>query len=582
MKKLYLVLLGLVISLSVLLPATTSANVNDFTVTNFDSDITLTNEDPQGQARIVENISLVYTDFNHGILRAIPSSYKGHPLQLKVNKITSNTGAPTQFTIDKQNGNEVLKIGDPNKTVTGMQQYTIDYTVDNVITFYNDHDEFYWDINGDQWLQNFSLVKATINLPTGLNLRGQPICYTGGYGSKGSNCTVKQGVGKLEVTTNSALFANQTLTTVIGFDKGYFKAPSLKDDIQDKAPDALKLLIPLLLIGGAGFLLWFNKGRDAKGSGTIVPQYEPPKGMKPISVGTLIDFRLDSKDLTATLIDLAVRKYIKIIEVDTKKLLVFGDKDYNLQLINPDFSKLDAYEVQLLAELFPGAQKDSMVSLKDKAHSLYSAKDSIEESAKKSLTQAGYFKKNPKDYPKAAWSILVLVVVGLVYVGSVLGAWLSAGIFAGAVIYVLFYKNMGARTQTGAIAKDHILGLKMYMETAEKDRINKLQSPNAPYAAPGGPTKTVELYEKLLPYAIALGVEKQWSDKFANLYTAPPDWYQGNFTSFNAGYLAGSISGGMNGAVGSAFTAPSSSGSSGFGGGGFSGGGGGGGGGGGW
>jgi uncharacterized membrane protein len=157
------------------------------------------------------------------------------------------------------------------------------------------------------------------------------------------------------------------------------------------------------------------------------------------------------------------------------------------------------------------------------------------------------------------------------------------GIVAGLLIAIACLAALDARTAKGVAAKEHAQGLKMYLEVAEKDRLQKLQGPDAAYAPKtAGPKKTVELFEKLLPYAMVLGVEKQWAEQFKDLYTSPPDWYSGHWTSFNAGYLAGSLNSGVGSAVSGAFSAPSSSGSSGFGGGGFSGGGGGGGGGGGW
>jgi uncharacterized membrane protein len=142
---------------------------------------------------------------------------------------------------------------------------------------------------------------------------------------------------------------------------------------------------------------------------------------------------------------------------------------------------------------------------------------------------------------------------------------------------------MPARTAKGVAALEQVKGLKLYMETAEKDRMAKLQAPNAPYASNAAePVKTVELFEKLLPYAIVLGVETQWAKQFEALYTSPPDWYGGSWSTFNSVYLVNSISEGVGSAVNTSFSSPKSSSSSGFGGGGFSGGGGGGGGGGGW
>jgi uncharacterized membrane protein len=131
-------------------------------------------------------------------------------------------------------------------------------------------------------------------------------------------------------------------------------------------------------------------------------------------------------------------------------------------------------------------------------------------------------------------------------------------------------------------AKEHAEGLKLYLSVAEKDRLEKLQAPNAVYMPhTNAPEQTVQLFEKLLPYAIVLNVEKEWAKQFEHLYTQQPDWYQGNYTAFNTGYLVGALSGGFSAAVSSSFAPPSSSSGSGFSGG-FSGGGGGGGGGGGW
>src|SRR6185436_564010 len=122
--------------------------------------------DPQGELHIIENIDVDFTAFNHGILRAIPDYYKKHKLELHVNGITSNSGAPTGYTTYGSGGNTVLKIGDAHSTITGKQNYRLDYTIKNVITFYESHDELFWDVNGDQWQQTFNAIWLTIHLPT--------------------------------------------------------------------------------------------------------------------------------------------------------------------------------------------------------------------------------------------------------------------------------------------------------------------------------------------------------------------------------------------------------------------------------
>jgi uncharacterized membrane protein len=583
MRRLKLLLAGISFLVTLGVPAVASANVNDFVINSFRADETLTRNDPQGELRIVEHINLTFSDYNHGILRAIPKSYKHHSLQLHVNSVSSDSGAPAQYTTYNSNGNEVLKIGDPNTTVTGPQQYTIDYTLHNVISFYMDHDELYWDINGDQWQQTFRETTVNVHLPADLKQKRDPICYTGTFNSQAHDCTIYMSGHSIVAGTTKFLNPNETLTIVAGFDKGYFAPFHWYDLVVENLATILKVVVPFGLIGGTAFWLWLKKGRDAKGTGIIVPQYEAPDGLKPMAVGTVADFTVDTRDVTSTIIDLAIRGYIKIIETKVDRALLKDKTDYVLQIVNPDLSGLDKNEFKLMNALFGTPQKDQTVSISQLKNKLYTTTDSVRKDVEQDLTDQGYFRSNPL---KAGRGLLWLAVAGafLVYfAGAALGWAMVIGLVLGAATAFLFGNAMSARTTKGVAAKEHILGIKMYLETAEKDRLEKLQSPNAPYAANAGePVKTVQLYEKLLPYAMVLGVEKQWSRQFESLYTTPPAWYSGgNWSMFNAYYLASSLNDGFGRAVNTAFSPPSSSGSSGFGGGG-AGGGGGGGGGGGW
>lgn len=524
-----------------------------------------------------------FTDNNHGILRAIPESYKGHPLHIHINKITSDTDAPTQYTTSTSNGNEVLKIGDPTTTVTDGQEYTIDYTVKNIISFYPDHDELYWDVNGDQWNQPFASISATVHVAPGLSLWSkQPVCFVGVYGSTSKDCVTT--TNKQIAFSASSLQPQSTLTFVVGFQKGYFHPFTWLDTLLDYKTPILEFVLPILLIGGTGFAWWFKRGRDAKGRGTIIPEYDVPDGLSPLEVGTVADFTVDNRDLTATIIDLAIRKYIRIIESDRKKLLVVKKQVYTLQLLSRDWSGLNIWEQQLLSALFPMPEAIDQVDLAALSTKLNNVAQSIKKSVTADLTSRGYFVSNPSKF--ITIPIFTFIIIGwmALHILNVLPGWLIAGTIIGVVLLAIFYHLMAARTVKGVAAKEHILGLKLYLEVAEKDRIAKLQSPNAPYAAnQAEPSRTVDLFEKLLPYAIVLQVEQQWADKFKDMYTAPPDWYVGShYNAFSAGYLVGSLNSGFAPAVTSAFSSPSSSGGSGFGGGGFAGGGGGGGGGGGW
>lgn len=566
-------------------PKVQALGVNDFIVTDFKADETLTRNDPQGELHIVEH---VYVNFyyNHGLLRAIPDRYKGHSLQLHVNSITSDSGAPTQYTTYDSNGNTVLKIGDPDRIISGQQEYTIDYTLRNVITFYKDHDELYWDVNGDQWRQTFQRVRATLHLPAGLQQDHKPVCYTGGYGSTGHECAVGSDEHTINVATTGPLLPGQTLTFVAGFDKGYFHPSAWYETIGEYSRTLLALLLPILVIGGGSFLYWWRNGRDAKGRGVIIPEYDAPDGLKPLQAGTVADFNVDNRDITATIINLAIRGYLKIIETKEDKRLRKDSVTYTLQLLKADFSGLDAAEVIILKALFDDVSVGALVDLSSMKNKFYKTAESLRKIVEADLTTQGYFRGNPLKTGTGLGSIAILLIFGLGYAGHFMkDSWLPAviGLMASGFIAFVFAALMDARTAKGVAAKEHIMGLKMYLEVAEKDRLEKLQGPQAAYAENAKePQKTVQLFEKLLPYAMVLGVEKQWAEQFKDIYTSPPAWYAGNWATFNAIYLTNNLNSGMNQTVNTAFSAPGSSSSSGFGGGGFSGGGGGGGGGGGW
>ena len=214
-------IIGLVFGIYFLSGSAYAASSSDV-ITSFKSDQTLSRADPQGELRILEDITVKYTSDSHGILRAIPDRYQKHSTRLKINSVTSSTGAPAQYSTYSSGGNTVLKIGSPSVLVNGVQQYRIDYTMQNVISFFGDHDELYWDVNGDQWPQATEAVSVNLHLPSGLQQYRQPICFTGGYGDAAKNCSVTKVGDTINISTTSPLEPNQTLTYVAGFEAGYF------------------------------------------------------------------------------------------------------------------------------------------------------------------------------------------------------------------------------------------------------------------------------------------------------------------------------------------------------------------------
>ena len=440
-------------------PSHARADVNDFTVTSFDADYSLTNEDPQGTLHVIEKISVVFTDNNHGLIRAIPKKYKNQSLKLHINKITSDTQAPTGYSTTTQNDNLIVRIGDPSRTVTGSQEYTIDYTLQNVMTFYQDHDELYWDINGDQWNQPFINAQATIHLPKDLVLTDTR-CYQGAYGSTSQDCSISRAKNEslkdVIVATRHELGPQQTLTAVLAFKKGYFNPVTTTEWINEHLAMLLGTILPPLVVGVWAFRRWWKYGKDVKGRGVIVPEYEPPDNLLPAEAGTIISYKTDPKYISATIIDLAIKKHLVIIERKEKKL--FKDKTiFIFKRLPSNPSQLSGYEQQILTGIFESRPAGTEVELDTLKNKFYATVTKVNKDILLQLTAKKYFPANPANagkYQRVLGGLLCVMAL-------LLHSWASIGLFVAAVISFGLSALMPNRTPKGVVARDAIEGLKL-------------------------------------------------------------------------------------------------------------------------
>lgn len=321
------------------------------------------------------------------------------------------------------------------------------------------------------------------------------------------------------------------------------------------------------------WLRWRKTGRDPKGQGTIVAQFEPPPPDDPKHpdqpgvVGTLIDERADLKDLTASIVDLAVRGYL-VIEELTKKHS-WTPQDYKLTQKKSwyDDSSLQPYEKDLLVEVFGGSDERTLSDLKNK---FYVNAPRIQTKLYDEVVERGYFLINPDKRRKAYYGVgtllLVLGFFGTTFMG------LGIPLLATGFVVMLFGRGAPQRTRSGVLAREHALGFKEYLFRAERYVVRKM---------------TPETFERFLPYAMVFGVEQQWARRFKDIYVdREPTWYRGaSGSTFNAILLANAMTSWSTASSTTMASRPSSSGSggsfssgsSGFSGG-FSGGGGGGGG----
>jgi len=571
---------------AILLPQVAHASVNDFTITNYAIDYTLSRSTESDNRSVLKSIETITANFpaidqNHGIERAIPKDYDGHPVSLTINSVTDQSGAPVNYSTYDSNGNEMIRIGNADTYVHGLNTYVITYTQNDVTKFFKDtnDDEFYWDTNGTEWQVPIDNLSVTLHIDGSLSdkLTGKTACYQGMAGTSAS-CTLRQEGNAYHVFATS-LGGGENMTIAVGFQPHTFG--TYKESLFTKVVRVITIVWFIVLTAGVGILVWVTLkwsswSNRKKEVGTIVPEYTPPREASVTTSASIISG--SAKTFAAQLIDFAVRHYIKIYEIDKK--WVFGSKDYEIEIIR-DIHDLHAEEQEILHDIFSGSTavgaRLQMSSLKNNNSVYMSTLDN-----KKKLNELirGLYGLRVRDETKKKWFIragIVLLILAIVLLNPALLMAAITSFVLGFTLYPL--------TDKGLELYRYLKGLEMYIKVAESDRLKMLQSPEGAEKVgaldPKDPKQLVKLYEKTLPYAILFGQETEWNKQLGAYYEsmgAQPDWYSGN-TAFSA--IA--FSSAMNSfATTSSYTAASSSSSGGSGGGGFSGGGGGGGGGGGW
>ncbi len=312
-----------------------------------------------GSASVEEKIDLVFNGSWHGIHRTIPIEYPGqhgttYKLFLKVNSVTDGDGNALKYDSHITSGYRDLKIYipgavDTNKTVR------ISYTVRNAVRFFDQYDEFYWNVTGNDWQVPIDHSSAFVQLPENAagSLRAQ--AFTGTYGSKERQATSTVNGADVQFETTSPLPIRGGLTVDVYIPSDILHRPGSFTRAIWFVESNPVLLLPVWTFT-VMFGMWWFKGRDPNPGLSVAPMYEPPKDMSPAEAGTLVQDAIHPRDITATLVDLAVRGYVKIEET-VEQGLIFHSKDYVFHLLKPREqwgNDLAAHERVMLENVFQG------------------------------------------------------------------------------------------------------------------------------------------------------------------------------------------------------------------------------------
>lgn len=535
-------------------------------VNNFNEEI---NVQKDGSIEVIEKIDYHFDQPKHGIFRKIPIKYqdkdqKNFTLDLSNIKILDQNNHGVAFQKSESGGDIVLKIGDPNKTVSGDNLYQIFYKVTGVINYFSDHDELYWNVTGNEWEVPIVRVLTKVNLPE--TVKSESVianCFTGQTGSREQNC--QKNIDGRTITFNS----NGNLTIVAGWNKGavaevqknytgntgIFRVPTKLTVIFLLLP----FLIPIISLIFMIRLIRKYGGGIIKHQ-TVVPEFVPPQGLTPAEMGTILDSKVDPKDLTAEIIKFASDGFIRIKEVRGSW---FSQKDYELTALKDLPSSAKPYEKRLFTTIFEGDNKITLTRMKERTNAAGRWK-LINDDLYTQVTQGGYYIQNPNLVRRGYWIISIIFGVAgfLLFFAGTLGI----ALFLSGLVIFIGGRFMPKRTAKGIKSCQKIIGFREFISKAEKYRARWAEKEN--------------LFFDFLPYAVMFGVTQKWAKAFEGVNVGRPDWYEGNWATFSTIVFVSSLDN-FNSSWGVA-SSGAPSGGSGFGGGGFSGGGFGGGGGGSW
>jgi uncharacterized membrane protein YgcG len=523
---------------------------------------------PDGSADITEQITFVFRGQFQGVYRDIPVEYPGprgsnYSLFVTVNQITDENGSSLKFEKNRSRGFLKLKIYVPGAS-DSTRTVNIDYSVSDAAKFFEQYDEFYWNVTGNDWLVPIQSASATLYFPqdaTG-QLRAQ-----GFQGIYGSQDPARVSVDGAVITAESTgpLPARGGLTVDVYIPQGLLHAPSGLTKFGRFVRSNPILSLPLWAFA-VMFLLWWFKGRDPNAGLSVAPMYEPPEGLRPAEAGTLVDDSVNPRDITSVLVDLAVRGYIKIVEAPHKGLL-FTSKDYEFQMVKDrnSWAELNDYERAMLSKIYEGG--GTMTRLSELRNHFYSVLPIMKSEIITALKTKGMYTTDPDSAHQ--YAVLGALAIAVPYIAAQvlhmadftdsMGPLIGCGIIALAII-IIFGRLLTATSMKGTRTRVAVLGFEEFMNRVDSDRLKRMPP---------------DTFEKYLPYAMALGVEHRWAKAFEGIIQNPPTWYQGDWTTFNTFYFVNSL-GAMSQQASTAFvSAPrSNSSSSGWSSGGFSSGGG--------
>ena len=555
---------GLAASL-LIAPAPAHADVEDFGYDSWDVQYDIgVGDDGRAIAHVTETLVARFpeTDQNRGIVRSLPRDYQGASTDPRDFKVTDENGDPVPFetesgTDDEHDAAYVAVLTGDDEYVHGRQTYVIEYTLSDVILARDDGaaDEFYWDVVPSARQQPISSFTAEIRFDQALaeHLTGEQRCYRGSAGSR-EECMISGFEGELRAGP-MPLDAREGATIAVGLEPETVVQPP------QRLPNPLLDFVPFLVAGaglvpGVGGVIAASAMRRKhknSGRGTVVAQYDVPPSLPPLIAAPIAG--VGRSVVAAQLVHLAVNGMIRFEDgpPDTG-FFGSGKPQTALRVIDP-LKAQDQFDRSTLDAVFPGTPAPGTVFvLPKKDESFAKRMQALESAATEQAEKRGYFQRERSSAGRVfGWVTLglvavlaVLVVFGFMLRSEPFGAVFGMVLGVPLILLAIFsMKKHRVYTRAGAETREYLEGVKLFIEVAEADRLQMLQSYQGAERLQDGSVNVIHLYEKLLPYAMLFGLEKQWGKVLESWYSANPNnsigWYTGS-QAYNIGSIGDTVS----------------------------------------
>ena len=465
-----------------------------------------------------EDITFDFRGSHQGIFRRIPLSYTRegfeYPHILSGIGVYDDGSHPLRTEVSYPNHSVVIKAWVPGAIDT-RKTVSVVYHVRRGVLAYADHDELYWNATGNEWNAPIRNAEVYVTLPTGVGGADvRTTGYTGPLGAVGRDYTVDRVEGYWRFKTTRPLRPREGVSVLVGWPPGYVAHPSELRRAGWLVADYWPLALPVLALIWGG-TVWWAFGRDPGAKRSVKPEYAPPVDLIPAEAGVLLDERAHTRDVVATIVDLAVRGYLSIEPITT----AFGAQDFmfkQLKAVGGD-PELKDFELFVLAKVFGGDWAINMRLFSEVNEDYQNVFPPIRDRLYRLMVQDGLFPASPS-HVRAGWMFagaltalagFMLPVYGPAWLGFY-EPWLRIGVVASGLIFVGWAWFMPHKTWTGVQQAAHVRGFQEFLERAEKDRLARMPA---------------DTFHRWLPWAIALGVTERWILNFQGLRVAAPSWY---------------------------------------------------------